>query len=171
MTNPATPIQPQRTLPRSTGRKRRVLAFGTFDLLHPGHKYYLEQARRLGDELVVIIGRDRTVLGVKKAWPLRDEETRRISVERLKPVSKAVLGNERHVYRVLDDYRPDVIALGYDQKAFTRNLKRELKRRRLRCSIVRIDAYRPEEFKSSLLKKQYQDSKKNPPKDQDLPKE
>lgn len=170
MPTPNTTTQMPRTMPRNQSRKRRVLAFGTFDLLHPGHKYYLEQARKHGEELIVVVGRDRTVLTVKKAWPLRDEETRRISVERLKPVTKAVLGNERHVYRVLDDYRPDVIALGYDQKAFTRNLKRELKRRRLRCSIVRIDAYRPEEFKSSILKKQFQNGKGKAPAAQDLPK-
>jgi FAD synthetase len=39
----------------------RVLATGTFDLLHPGHLFYLEQSKALGDELVVIVARDANV--------------------------------------------------------------------------------------------------------------
>ena len=37
---------------------RRVVATGTFDLLHPGHVFYLEESARLGDELHVIVARD-----------------------------------------------------------------------------------------------------------------
>ena len=40
---------------------RRVVATGTFDLLHPGHLYYLEESKKLGDELWVIVARDANV--------------------------------------------------------------------------------------------------------------
>ncbi|MFH0853683.1 MAG: adenylyltransferase/cytidyltransferase family protein [bacterium] len=136
----------------TTPRKKIVLAFGTFDYVHPGHKYYLEQARKLGEALVVVVARDSTVKEAKRAFPIRDEETRLTAVKRLRPVTRATLGSESDYYRVLDIYRPEVIALGYDQKFLTRNLKRELKRRRLRTNIVRIDAYKPEQFKSSIIR-------------------
>ena len=41
---------------------RRIVATGTFDILHPGHVYYLEQSRALGDELHVIVARDDILL-------------------------------------------------------------------------------------------------------------
>jgi len=135
-----------------TPRKKIVLAFGTFDYIHPGHKYYLEQARRYGDALIVVVARDSTVKEAKKHFPIRDEETRLTAVKRLRPVTKAALGSESDYYRVLDAFKPEVIALGYDQKFLTRNLKKELKRRRLRTQIVRIDAYQPEQYKSSIIK-------------------
>ncbi|MCJ7794379.1 MAG: adenylyltransferase/cytidyltransferase family protein, partial [Methanoregulaceae archaeon] len=40
---------------------KRVVATGTFDLLHPGHLYYLEQSKKLGDELFVIVARNTNV--------------------------------------------------------------------------------------------------------------
>ena len=135
-------------------KKIIVLAFGTFDLIHPGHKYYLRQARALGDELVVVVARDETVHKLKGHWPLRDEATRLAAVEGVPSVSRAMLGNLGNYYRVLDLVRPDVVALGYDQKNFTRHIKTELRRRRLNSRVVRIDAYRPEQYKSSIIKKQ-----------------
>ncbi len=130
-----------------------VLAFGTFDLLHAGHKYYLERARTLGEELVVIVARDETVRHLKGHYPIRDEGTRLAAVARLKPVTTARLGDLKNYYAVLDQVRPDVIALGYDQKHLTRNLRRELRRRDLRPRVVRIGSYHPEEFKTSILLK------------------
>ncbi|MEE9489142.1 MAG: adenylyltransferase/cytidyltransferase family protein, partial [Thermoplasmata archaeon] len=39
----------------------RVMASGVFDLLHTGHLHYLEEAKKLGDELIVVVARDSTV--------------------------------------------------------------------------------------------------------------
>ena len=39
----------------------RVMAVGVFDLLHAGHLHYVEQAKSLGDELVVVVAHDDTV--------------------------------------------------------------------------------------------------------------
>jgi len=36
----------------------RVMATGVFDLLHPGHLYFLTEARKHGDELIVVVARD-----------------------------------------------------------------------------------------------------------------
>ena len=47
----------------------RVLAFGTFDILHPGHDHYLQEARKLGDELWVVVALDETVRQGKGRLP------------------------------------------------------------------------------------------------------
>lgn len=92
----------------------RVMATGVFDLLHPGHIQYLAEAKKLGDELVVVVARDSTAERFKHR-PIVHEGQRLEMVSALKPVGKAVLGHEGSIYEILDEIRPDVIALGYDQ--------------------------------------------------------
>ena len=96
---------------------KRVMAVGIFDLLHAGHLHYLEQAKSLGDELVVVIAHDETVRR-QKHEPVTDQNLRCRMVQGLKPVDKAIIGNspEVPIFEILESVRPDVIALGYDQK-------------------------------------------------------
>ena len=77
----------------------RVLATGTFELLHPGHLLYLEEAKKLGDELFVIVGRDITVRK-RKRTPIIPEEQRLQMVSALRVVDKAMLGSEKDIYAV-----------------------------------------------------------------------
>ena len=90
-----------------------VVATGTFDLLHPGHVLYLERSRALGDELVVIVARDVNVR--HKAKPILPEEQRRRMIESLKPVDRAILGEVGDIFRTIEELRPDIITLGFDQ--------------------------------------------------------
>ena len=132
---------------------KTVLAFGTFDLLHPGHEHYLREARKLGDRLVVVVARDSTVRRVKGHEPLQDERTRLAAVRRVWHVDETLLGGARDPFAVVRAVRPQVIALGYDQRHFTRGLAQKLVREKMRAKIVRIDAYRPERFKTSILRR------------------
>mgnify|MGYP001987370787 FL=1 len=95
----------------------KVMAVGIFDLLHAGHLHYVEQAKSLGDELIVIIAHDETVRK-QKHEPVTGQELRRRMVEGLKPVDTAMIGNPPGVpiFDILQQVEPDVIALGYDQK-------------------------------------------------------
>lgn len=128
---------------------KRVLAFGTFDGFHDGHRFYLDEAAKEGD-LTVVVGRDETVLKVKGRRPLRPEGERLAEV--LAKGYHAVLGSSGDKYAVLSEVRPDVIALGYDQQAFTGRLAEECAARGLiKAKIVRIAAHRPDTYKSSLL--------------------
>jgi FAD synthetase len=92
---------------------RRVMAQGTFDVLHPGHVHYLEASAALGDELVVVIARDSRV-GARKDL-FMDEASRRRVVEALDCVEEAVLGSEDDLFDSVDRLQPAVITLGYDQ--------------------------------------------------------
>lgn len=129
---------------------RKVLAFGTFDILHPGHERYLAEARQHG-ELHVVVARDRTVEQVKGRPPRNDERTRLARVRALPVVNMALLGSLGDKFKVIERIRPDVIVLGYDQAAFTAGLQEELARRGLRPSIIRACAYEPQTYKSSKL--------------------
>ena len=95
----------------------RVMAVGIFDLLHAGHLHYVEQAKSLGEELIVVIAHDETVRK-QKHEPVTGQDLRRRMVEGLKPVDMAIIGNPPGVpiFEILKQIDPDLIALGYDQK-------------------------------------------------------
>ncbi len=129
----------------------RVLTFGTFDGLHPGHRSYLEQARQQGDELIVVIARDATVQAVKNHPALHSELERMRAVEASGLTDRVVLGNQGDRLRILAELKPDVICLGYDQDIDEKNLQRYLDEHDLQASIVRCKPFHPEQYKSTLL--------------------
>jgi len=92
---------------------KKVMAQGTFDILHPGHIHYLEKSKSLGDELVVVIARESRVREKKDTYFSEDE--RREMVGSLEAVDEAVLGSEGDIYSTVKEINPDVITLGYDQ--------------------------------------------------------
>ncbi len=116
----------------------RVMASGVFDLLHIGHLYYLEEAKKYGDELIVVVACDETVRK-KKHEPIMPAEERRRLVEALKPVDKAVVGYEDDFLRVVEEIKPDIIALGYDQHF--EGLEEMLRKRGIKAKIVRCGKY------------------------------
>ncbi|MCP2502456.1 MAG: adenylyltransferase/cytidyltransferase family protein [Candidatus Poseidoniales archaeon] len=105
----------------------RVMAVGVFDLLHAGHLHYVEQAKSLGDELVVVVAHDDTVRK-QKHEPVTNQDLRRRMVEGLKPVDKAIIGNppSEPIFDILEIIKPDIIALGYDQKHSRDSIKKGL---------------------------------------------
>ena len=66
----------------------KVMATGTFDLLHMGHIFYLREAKKLGDELVCVVARDSTVRKLKHE-PVTPEDMRLSIIRELKIVDKA----------------------------------------------------------------------------------
>lgn len=103
----------------------RVMASGVFDLIHPGHISYLEQARSYGDELVVVIACDSTVRK-RKHEPITPESMRARVVGALKPVDKVIIGGDGDIFDTVRFVKPDVIVLGYDQGFDTDDLRRQL---------------------------------------------
>ncbi|MFA6952305.1 MAG: adenylyltransferase/cytidyltransferase family protein [Candidatus Methanomethylophilaceae archaeon] len=108
----------------------RVMASGVFDLIHPGHISYLEQAKKYGDELIVVVACDKTVRE-KKHEPITPEDMRAKIVGSLKPVDKAIVGNQGDIFETVKRIRPDVIVLGFDQKFDEQQLSEELAKRGL----------------------------------------
>ncbi len=124
----------------------RVLTFGTFDCFHPGHSSYLAQAAALG-ELFVVVARDSNVLKIKKITPTDAEGVRLAHVQAAFPQATVLLGNPDDFLAPVRAVKPDFIALGYDQ-----TLPPGVKEADLGAPIVRLEATKPDEWKSSLLR-------------------
>lgn len=129
----------------------KVLTFGTFDIFHPGHLSYLKQAKKYGDELVVIVSRDETVKKVKGKYPRNNEEFRLNKIKELDFINKVRMGNLGDPYGIIKEEKPDIICLGYDQDSFTLDLGKKVKEFKLNTKIVRAQAYKPEKYKSSFF--------------------
>ncbi|MFO7966376.1 MAG: adenylyltransferase/cytidyltransferase family protein [Archaeoglobaceae archaeon] len=125
----------------------RIVATGTFDIIHPGHIRFLKEAKRVGDELIVIVAREQNVR--HKPKPIIPEEQRRKVVESLKYVDKAVLGDLEDMFRPIVELQPDIIALGHDQRFDEQGLVEELRKRGLDTKVFRIEAEEECEYCSS----------------------
>lgn len=132
---------------------KKVMVFGTFDGVHPGHENFFKQAKAYGDYLIAVVARDKTVKKVKNRAPQYSEVERKKMVASNPDVNLALLGKYRKKYEIIDEHRPDVICLGYDQSFFVDNIESEIKKLGLNCKIVRLKAYRPDIYKSSILRK------------------
>lgn len=132
----------------------RVMCFGTFDGVHPGHASYFCQAKELGDEVIVVVARDATVLNVKGQLPSMNEDDRLRTVLSHPAVSHAQLGNHEDKYQVIVELKPDILLLGYDQHAFTDKVKEILAERGVHVHVMRAKSYMPHVYKTSLLRTQ-----------------
>ena len=115
---------------------KKVVATGTFDIIHPGHIRFLEEAKKLGDYLIVIVAREKNVK--HKPKPVIPEDQRLLVVRALKPVDEAILGDEHDIFKPIEEIKPDVIALGHDQHFDEEWLKEELRKRGIDAKVVRI---------------------------------
>lgn len=130
---------------------KTVMAFGTFDLLHPGHINFLNQAKKHG-QLVVVIARDKTVKRLKGKSPEQGEKQRLKAIKGLNLADIAVLGGLKDKYAVIKKYRPDIICLGYDQIHFIAGLAGQIKTLNLKCKIIRLKPFKPDKYKTSIIK-------------------
>ena len=133
-------------------KRKKVLAFGTFDIFHKGHEFYLKEAKKHGNTLNVVVARDSTVKQIKGKYPLNNELKRLAKIQNLDYVDDAFLGYEEDKYKIIKELRPDVICLGYDQNSFTDNLEAILRDRDLTPKIVKFEkSFKPELYKTSKL--------------------
>ncbi|MFA7314850.1 MAG: adenylyltransferase/cytidyltransferase family protein [Candidatus Magasanikbacteria bacterium] len=132
---------------------KKVMVFGTFDIVHLGHLNLFRQAKKLGNHLIVVIARDNTVKKVKKIKLVHNEKERLDFLRNISLVDKAVLGDKLDYYKIIKTEKPDVIALGYDQKNFIDKLEDKIKEFRLTTKVVRLKSHKPEQYKSGNIRK------------------
>ncbi len=136
-------------------KQTRIMVFGTFDLIHPGHLHLFKQARGLAQNphLIVSIARDSNVKKIKLRAPKNPQTKRKLQVSKVPLVDKVVLGGARdHMPHIIKE-NPDIIALGYDQVAYTKGLSAQLKAAGLKTKVIRLKSHKPHIYKSSLLQK------------------
>ncbi len=97
---------------------RVVFTNGCFDLLHPGHVAYLEEARSLGDALVVGLNSDESVRGLGKGpeRPIVAEADRAAVLAALRAVDAVVVFDERTPVRLMREVQPDIYVKGGDYR-------------------------------------------------------
>lgn len=129
--------------------KKKVVCAGTFDHFHPGHEDFLRQAKALGNELIVIVARDETVVRIKGFSPTDSTELRRANVLRAGIADEVVIGHlGGDMFAIIDELHPHVLALGYDQRI----AEGDIRRRCPWCEVVRLEAYHPDKYKSSIYR-------------------
>jgi FAD synthetase len=124
------------------------MATGTFDIIHPGHGYYLEESKKVGGDssrLIVVVARDSTVRS-RKRIPVVDENQRLEVIRMMKPVDEAYLGSETDMFDIVEQIKPDIITIGSDQSYNIAELQKELIKRSSNAKVVKIEGY-----KKSLL--------------------
>ena len=119
----------------------RVVAQGTFDLLHPGHVHYLTDAATYGDELHAIVARPSNV--THKPKPILDARQRRDMIAALDSVDEAHLGDPEDVFVPIERIDPDVIVLGFDQHHDEATIEAALADRGLDCRVERASGRDP----------------------------
>ena len=103
----------------SLKKKHQKIVFtnGCFDILHLGHIKYLEEAKRLGDVLIVGVNTDTSVKKLKGSnRPINSELDRVYLINALKAVDYAILFNEETPYELIKCIEPDVLVKGADYK-------------------------------------------------------
>ena len=95
--------------------KTVVFTNGVFDLLHPGHVRYLQQARRLGDALIVGVNSDRSVRANKGAGrPVNPEAERAEILAALACVDAVVVFDSETPHDIIAALQPDILVKGAD---------------------------------------------------------
>jgi len=134
-----------------------VLAGGVFDIIHPGHIYTLNEAKALGDVLVVVVATDSTSVKMKKRNPLHTQKQRQELVNSLSMVDLCLIGQEDDIFKTVNHVRPQIIALGYDQVHQEKFIVEGCKRINLDAKVARLQSPIPESS-SSKIQKEYGES-------------
>ncbi len=133
----------------------KIMVFGTFDFLHKGHLNFFRQARQLAKKpfLIVSVARDSNVKKIKGKKPALNQYSRLQKLKKCPLVNRVVVGAKADYIGHILSEKPAIIGLGYDQKAYTANLRQLLNNRGLKVLIRRLKPFKPAVYKSSLFKR------------------
>ncbi|MFW9899528.1 MAG: adenylyltransferase/cytidyltransferase family protein [Candidatus Thorarchaeota archaeon] len=128
---------------------------GTFDILHPGHIFLINEAAKLGD-VYIIVATDKNRELYSGEIPIIPEQQRLEVMKSIKNVKAAKLGrHDNDTLKTVEELNPDIILLGPDQKFSLERLQNALKMK----GMNHIEVKRLEEFydkyrlhSSSLIK-------------------
>ena len=125
-----------------------VMTFGTFDIFHPGHVFYLSEAQKFARKMTVVVARDARVLSGKWRSPFDNENMRLSNVQKSFPDANVILGDEVDMFAPIRTLHPDILAFGYDQRVPEEKLHELFPA----LEFVRIGGYETEKWKSSILR-------------------
>lgn len=123
-------------------KRKKVVVFGIFDGIHEGHRFLFTQAKKHGDYLIAIAGRDEFVRSFKNKEPkyLEDERVRQLLKEDI--VDEVFLSDkELSSYKVLSEINPDVVCFGYDQDALYEDFKRWMSSNSINIPTIKLGKF------------------------------
>lgn len=123
---------------------------GNFDVIHPGHIYFLTEASKLG-KVTVVVARDETIKKFKGRTAIFNEDERKLILENLKMVEKVIIGDKKDFFTPVLNENPDIIFLGPDQ--YSSWIEERINKSGLNTKIMRLDKRLP--YSSSELKKKF----------------
>ncbi len=133
---------------------KKVLVFGTFDILHPGHLYFLREAKKHGEHLTVVVTPSSVVKQLKGKAPMFGEVHRVATVKLMSFVDQVRIGDRTlSTFEVLKKSKPDVICFGYDQQTLAKYVEAYYKAKKQKMQFIPIKPYNPKQYKSGRLKK------------------
>lgn len=130
-----------------------VLTGGVFDIIHRGHIYTLSKAKELGDVLIVTVARDKIVKKIRGRPAINPEHHRAELVSSIKYVDAALLASEDDPLGALYYVKPDIVAIGYDQKHDEAEIERKAAEKGIKLVVKRLDSPFPN-LKSTKIKKE-----------------
>ena len=132
------------------------MVFGTFDLVHDGHRHLLREAAEMGKEVIVVVSRDEHVLELKGKLPMNRLPDRMEAIGWESEVTRVVEGDEElGTYAVIQEHQPDLILLGYDQDELKENLEAWIADQghsNLTCAFA--SAYMPDLYNTTRMAEQ-----------------
>ncbi len=136
--------------------EKKILVAGTFDILHPGHIFLINEAAKLGD-VYIVIATDKNREMYSGEAPIVPEQQRYEVMKSIKNVKDVKLGrHDNDTLRTVEEINPDIILLGPDQKFSAQKLQNALNMKGLKhIEVRRLENYY-DKFKlhsSSLIKK------------------
>jgi len=143
--------------PQQGYHAKRVLVGGVFDILHPGHVYFLRKARELG-RVYVVLAKDQTVLESKGRPPVLSENERAEILRELKTVTEVIIGTYPPDFKkILEEVKPDIVFLGPDQSYLVPLIEKSLKEAGISAEIKQLDK-RLENYSSTRIKQSIKNS-------------
>ena len=143
-------------MPRLQGNpsttEKLVMVFGVFDGLHDGHLSFLKQAHALGTRLIAVVAQDECVMRLKKHYPRSPLSERMDALSNSGLVYAVTPGDETEGgWEVIHRYRPDIVALGYDQRTMHEHLTLALPSFPFACDLVVLKPHKPNECHCALM--------------------
>lgn len=132
--------------------EKKVLLFGSFDGIHPGHEYLINQALLYGSKIVLVVAQDDIITAIKKRPPENNLSVRMLKLSEQFPKAIVVPGDaQQGMWSVIKDYRPETVVVGYDQNKLRDALEKI--KDEYHFDLKMAPSFFPEKYKSSLLRK------------------